>query len=104
MISPIIAAVLFNLSDFMTKPFYYSFNPYTNIIGDFFFASLILIIGAGIYLGTDKNSFIVAIYLMIASVLMGTILPFHIAALIVFIAAIIVTILLYKQFAVRKVQ
>jgi hypothetical protein len=76
--------------------------PYIHVFGDFFFAILLLIIAAGLYVGSDRNTFLVAIYCFVVAVLFGPILEFYMSAFVLFIVGAIFTMITYNAFIEKR--
>ena len=77
-------------------------QPYIHVFGDFFFAILLLIIAAGLYVGSDRNTFLVAIYCFVVAAIFGPIFEFYISAFILFIVGAIFTMITYNAFIEKR--
>ena len=77
-------------------------QPYIHIFGDMFFALLLLVIAAGIYVGSDKNTFLTAIYCFVIAVIFGPILNFYVSAFILFIAGLVFSSITYNAIIEKK--
>jgi hypothetical protein len=78
------------------------FLPYIGIFGDLFFAILLLVVGAGIYLGTDRNTFTTAIYFFVVAVVFGAILNMFISSFILLITGLVFSFITYNAVMEKK--
>ena len=93
-----------NLSNVTDKFLQIPVMPFVDIFGNMFFAMVLLVIAGGIYLGTDKNTFIVSLYLFATAMVFVTILYMLVTALILFITGLIFTVITYNAFIEKKVR
>lgn len=91
-----------NMTDFLESPFTYSLSPYLGILGEFFFAFLILIPAVYIFIQSDRNSWISVVYLLTASAIFGLILPLMITSLMLILSAFVMTGLLIAKLAEKR--
>jgi len=92
-----------NATDFMQRPFWYAFQPYVSLLGfDFVFGAIIGFIVAGVYVGTDRNTYVTAITLILMASFMGVILHSAFQSMIILISAAIIAVLVYKKLVVPR--
>ena len=76
--------------------------PYIHVFGDIFFAILLLIIAAGLYIGSDRNTFIVAIYCFVMAAIFGPILNFFVSAFVLLIAGFVFSMITYNAIIEKR--
>lgn len=79
-------------------------NPYIHVFGDMFFALFLLIIAGGIYVGTDRNTFIPAIYCFVCAAIFGPILNFFISAFVLLIAGLVFSMITYDAMVEKRMR
>jgi len=97
--------LLFIVMDWITNltsnPFRYGFQPYTAMIGNFFYALMFGFIGGAIYMGTG-NIGSTLVYFFLVGIFMAMIVPSFVLIVIGLISAMIVTSLLYYTFIAKR--
>lgn len=91
-----------NMSNFTSSPFTYALSPYVGIFGQFFFAFLLLVPAVYIYLQTDRNTWISAVYLLGVGAFFLFIVPSIIISLILILAGFVITGLLISRLAEKR--
>ena len=76
--------------------------PYIHVFGDIFFAILLLIIAAGLYIGSDRNTFLVAIYCFVMAVIWGPILNFFISSFVLLITGLVFSMITYNAIIEKR--
>lgn len=92
----------FNGSNWTDSWFTVWTQPYIHIFGDLFFAILLLTIAAGLYVGSDRDTFLVAIYCFVMAVVFGPILSFYISAFILLITGLVFTMITYNSVVEKR--
>lgn len=77
-------------------------NPYIHVLGDLFIPLVLIVIGAGIYVGTDKNAFITAVYFFGCALFFGPIFSLWITTIVCFIVCAIFAGIVYTAFIEKK--
>jgi hypothetical protein len=101
------AVIDFNGTNYTGDWFTIWILPYIHIFGDMFFAVLLLIIAAGLYIGSDKNTFLVAIYCFVMAVIFGPIFGatgngFFVSSFILLIAGLVFSMITYNAIIEKR--
>jgi FtsH-binding integral membrane protein len=77
-------------------------QPYTHVFGDMFFTLLLVIIVAGLYIGSDRNTFLVAIFCFVMAVIFGPIFNFYVSAFVLLITGLVFSMITYSSVVEKR--
>lgn len=83
------------------NPFKYGFAPYTDLIGNYFYAIFFGFIGGAVYMGTG-NIGATLVYFLLLGIFMAMIIPFVVLLVIGILSALIITSLLYYSLVAKR--
>jgi len=83
------------------NPFKYGFAPYTNLIGNYFYAIFFGFIGGAVYMGTG-NIGATLVYFLLLGIFMSMVIPYLVLMVIGIISALIITSLLYYALVAKR--
>ena len=83
------------ITNLTTNPFRYGFQPYTAMIGNYFYALFFGFIGGSIYMGTG-NIGSTLVYFLLVGIFMAMIIPSIIYFIFGLMSAIIISVILYR--------
>ena len=89
------------ITDLTTNPFKAGFQPYTDLIGSYFYALFFGFIGGSIYMGTG-NIGSTLVYFFLIGIFMSMIIPALVLVVIGIISALIITSLLYYALMAKR--
>jgi len=100
-LSSIIAAIEPWIENLTQNPFKYAFVPYTDLIGNFFYAIFFGFIGGAVYMGTG-NLGATLVYFLLLGIFMSMIIPYLVMLVIGILSALIITSILYYALVVKR--
>ena len=89
------------ITNLTTNPFRYGFQPYTAMIGNYFYALFFGFIGGSIYMGTG-NVGSTLVYFFLVGIFMAMIVPSIIYFIFGLISAIIISVILYRVLVQKR--
>ena len=89
------------VSNLTSNPFQMGFVPYTNLVGNWFFAMFFGFIGGSVYIGTgNKNALLT--YLILVGIFMTLVLPSLVLAIFGLLTGFIIASILYFAFIQKR--
>lgn len=83
------------ITNLTENPFRYGFQPYTAMIGNYFYAVFFGFIGGSIYMGTG-NIGSTMVYFLLVGIFMAMVIPSLVFFVFGLITAIIISVILYR--------